>query len=69
MQNPRCGNERCVDWSKIDKRAYLRAMAESVSDSSEIRALIFNALTDEIRSREIFMKGIDYYYEEPDEIA
>lgn len=61
----------CVDWSKIDKRAYLRAMAESVSDSSEIRALIFNALTDEIRSREIFMKGIDYsyYYEEPDEIA
>lgn len=57
---------RCVDWSKIDKRAYLHAMAESVADASEIRRLVAGALTDEIRSREIFMKGIDYsyYYEE-----
>ncbi len=56
----------CVDWSKIDKRAYLHAMAESVVDASEIRRLVAGALTDEIRSREIFMKGIDYsyYYED-----
>ena len=52
----------CVDWSKIDKRAYLHAMAESVADTSEIRRLVAGALTDEIRSREIFMKGIDYSY-------
>lgn len=52
----------CVDWSKIDKRAYLHAMAESVADTSEIRRLVADALTDEIRSREIFMKGIDYSY-------
>ena len=56
----------CVDWSQIDKRAYLHAMAESVVDASEIRRLIAGALTDEIHSREIFMKGIDYsyYYED-----
>lgn len=60
---------RCVDWSKIDKRAYLSAMAESVADATAIRDLVAGALTDEIRSREIFMKGIDYsyYYEQADE--
>ncbi len=59
---------RCVDWSKIEKRAYLHAMAESVVDASEIRRLVAGALTDEIHSREIFMKGIDYsyYYEAPE---
>ena len=56
----------CVDWSKIDKRIYLDAMKRSPVDASEIYRLIEGALTDEIGSREIFMKGIDYsyYYEE-----
>ena len=38
----------------------------SVTDDSEIRKLLKDALTDEIHSREMFMKGIDYsyYYEE-----
>jgi cell filamentation protein len=58
----------CVDWSKIDKREYLDAMVVSHLDSTKIRALLKNALTDRIADREIFMKGIDYsYYYEQEE--
>lgn len=53
---------KCVDWSKIDKLAYLSAMQKSPVYSSEIFALISGALTDEINDREMFMKGIDYSY-------
>ena len=58
----------CVDWSKIDKHEYLDAMiATHTSDSSKIRELLKQALTDRIDDREIFMKGIDYsYYYEQD---
>ena len=57
----------CVDWSRIDKMAYLEAMRVSVSNSAAIRALLIGALTNRINDREMFMKGIDYsyYYEEP----
>ena len=56
----------CVDWSKIDKNEYLSAMKDSIVDSSNIFALIKNALTSETDNREIIIKGIDYsyYYEE-----
>ena len=56
----------CVDWSKIEKHDYLNAMIQSSKNSDTIRSLLKNALTDEIRSREMFMKRIDYsyYYEE-----
>lgn len=56
----------CVDWSKIDKNDYLSAMVESQMDSSRIRLLLKQALTNKIDDREIFMKGIDYsyYYEQ-----
>ena len=58
--------KKCVDWSKIDKKEYLEAMKKSVTDSTAIRALLSNALTDKIDDRETFMKGIDYsyYYEQ-----
>lgn len=58
--------KKCVDWSKISKNDYMNAMIESPKESDTIKRLITNALTDEIHSREIFMKGIDYsyYYEE-----
>ena len=61
--------KKCVDWSRIDKNAYLQAMTKSVADSTDIKALITNALTDKINDREMFMKGIDYsyYYEQVDE--
>lgn len=54
--------KKCVDWSKIDKKEYLNAMRKSVTDDVDIRRLLANALTDEIDSREMFMKGIDYSY-------
>ena len=52
----------------MDKNDYLNAMRMSVSDDTEIRRLLKGALTDEIDSREMFMKGIDYsyYYEQED---
>lgn len=57
----------CVDWSLVNKKKYLDAMVDSVIDSSAIKHLLKNALTDKIDDREMFMKGIDYsyYYEEP----
>src|SRR5574344_3145 len=58
----------CVDWSKINKNDYMNAMVKSSTDSSLLKSLLRNALTDEINSREMYMKGIDYsyYYEEND---
>ena len=58
----------CVDWSKIDKKQYLSAMHLSVTNTSRIKILLKQALTDRINDREIFMKGIDYsYYYEQEE--
>ncbi len=58
--------KKCVDWSKIGKNDYLNAMVQSGANSTAIKNLLKGALTDEIDSREMFMKGIDYsyYYEE-----
>lgn len=58
--------ERCVDWSKIAKNDYHLAMIQSVRDCQMLKGLLKEALTEEIYSREMFMKGIDYsyYYEE-----
>ena len=60
--------KKCVDWSLIDKTEYLTAMKESVTDAKKIHDLLYNALTDDICSRELIMKGIDYsyYYETED---
>lgn len=58
----------CVDWSKINKKEYLDAMIASHTDSSRIRLLLKEALTNKINDRETFMKGIDYsYYYEQEE--
>lgn len=56
---------KVVDWSKVDKEDYLLAMERSPIKDVEIKVLIKGALTDEINSREVYMKGIDhsYYYE------
>lgn len=56
---------KVVDWSKVDKEDYLLAMERSPIKDIEIKHLLFKALTDEINSREVYMKGIDnsYYYE------
>ena len=59
--------KQCIDWSQVNKKAYLNAMQKSVVDSSDLKALLKVALTDKIDDREMFMKGIDYsYYYESD---
>ena len=56
---------KVVDWSKVDKEDYLLAMERSPVKDVEIKVLLKSALTDEVDSREVYMKGIDhsYYYE------
>ncbi len=62
--------QKCIDWSLVNKNAYLEAMQKSVIDSSDLKALLKSALTDKINDREMFMKGIDYsYYYEEDTIV
>lgn len=58
--------KKCIDWSKIDKKDYFDAMKENLNSDVMIKELLKNALTNEIDSRELFLKGIDtsYYYEE-----
>lgn len=58
--------KKCVDWSKINKKDYLKAMRLSMTDANPIKVLLRQALTDRIEDRELFMKGIDYsyYYEQ-----
>ena len=57
--------QKVVDWSKVDKDDYLLSMERSPIRDIEIKYILKNALTDEINSREVYMKGIDhsYYYE------
>ena len=56
---------KVVDWSRVDKEDYLLAIERSPIKDIEIKFLLKNALTDDIDSREVYMKGIDhsYYYE------
>jgi len=56
---------KVVDWSRVDKEDYLLAMERSPIRDIEIKYLLKAALTDDIDSREVYMKGIDhsYYYE------
>ncbi len=66
---------RFIEWftysdESIDGKSKTKAYAlfeSSFIDSSLLKKLIKNALTNKINSREMFMKGIDhsYYYEEP----
>ena len=61
----KAGIGQVVDWSKVDKEDYLLAMERSPIRDTEIKHILKNALTDEIDSRHVYMKGIDhsYYYE------
>ncbi|MBE5874812.1 MAG: cell filamentation protein Fic [Lachnospiraceae bacterium] len=59
------GIGKVVDWSKVDKEDYMLAMERSPIRDIEIKHILKAALTDDIHSREVYMKGIDhsYYYE------
>ena len=56
---------KVIDWSKVYKEDYLLAMERSPIRDIEIKYILKKALTDDIYSREIYIKGIDnsYYYE------
>ena len=56
---------KVVDWRLVDKEDYLLAMERSPVKDVEIKVLLKEVLTDEVDSREVYMKGIDhsYYYE------
>ena len=62
---------KVVDWSKIDKEAYLQAMQRSPVNDTEIKLLLKKALTKKVDSKEVFFKGIDhsYYYEGYNELS
>jgi cell filamentation protein len=57
--------QQVIDWNSVGREEYLSAMQRSVVKDLEIKALLRNALTDQIHDRALFMKGIDvsYYYE------
>ena len=50
---------------RIDKEKYLSAMERSPVNDLEIKAVLVEALTDDINNRQLFMKGLDhsYYFE------
>lgn len=54
--------KKVVDWSKVDKEDYLLAMERSPIRDIEIKHILKSALTNEVGSREVYMKGIDYSY-------
>ena len=57
--------QKTIDWSQIDKETYLSAMERSPVNDLEIKAVLTEALTDDINNRDLFMKGLDhsYYFE------
>ena len=56
---------KVVDWNRVDKGDYLLAMERSPIKDIEIKHLLKQSLTDQVNSREVFMKGLDasYHYE------
>ena len=53
---------RTVAWSLIDKDDYLYAMDESPKSSKNVRQLIRNALTRDIKDQQLLMNSIDYSF-------
>lgn len=50
---------RVVDWGRIGRRDYLRAMGDSPVCDAGIRALLEGALTDAADDRHVYARGID----------
>ena len=53
---------KCVDWSAVDKLDYLTCMKLSPTQPKYIKALLSEALTEVIHSRQVYMKGIEQSY-------
>lgn len=54
--------QKVVDWNKIDKENYLLAMERSPIKTIEIKEVLRQALSSDIDTREVYMKGIDASY-------
>ena len=54
-----------VEWQRVPRSAYLQAMERSPVNDLELRHLLFPALTERVKDREILFKGLEqsYYYE------
>ncbi|BBM58307.1 filamentation induced by cAMP protein Fic [Leptotrichia trevisanii] len=55
--------EMCVNWQNINRNDYLSAMKRSVVNDLELKMLLKENLTEDVESRDIFMKGINQSYE------
>ena len=53
----------CVDWQKINRNDYLSAMKRSVVNDLELKFLLKESLTSDIKNRDVFMNGINKSYE------
>ena len=53
---------KVIDWSKVDKQDYLLAMERSPIKDTEIKLILKSALTNQINSAILYMKGIDCSY-------
>ncbi|MDO4765654.1 MAG: Fic family protein [Eubacteriales bacterium] len=51
-----------IDWNKVGKEDYLLAMERSPVRDTEIKELLNQALTTDVNSREVFVKGLDASY-------
>lgn len=58
--------EMCIDWQNVNKFEYLSAMERSPVNALELKTLLKSALTKDIASRTVYMRGIQnsYYYED-----
>lgn len=58
----RCGLGRTVDWSRIGREDYLLAMERSPVRDLEIKALLGQALSDDLRSVALLARSVDASY-------
>ncbi|MDR0788691.1 MAG: Fic family protein, partial [Bifidobacteriaceae bacterium] len=56
---------KVIDWNKIGKDEYMDAIILSMTDSDRIKAMINDALVDNVDERSLYISGIDvsYFYE------
>lgn len=54
--------KKVVDWSKIEKEKYIKAMEHSIVSDVEIKQLMQKALVDDINSRDLYISNIDASY-------
>lgn len=53
---------KVVDWSKISKEEYLKAMENSPANTNDIRILLEKHITDDINNRDLYLKGVQSSY-------